>query len=116
MTASVLVVTMGTDAVAPARMPRELKRAGFDVTLLTPRDSLAAHTAFADRIGHFPEGVRLHQWVQTLIEAAGEWAPLLGSRSFESYQNKVHLALNPQPEKPERTKPAGKAADGEAAR
>ena len=51
---------MGTDAVAPARMPRELKRAGFDVALLAPRDSFAAHTGFADHIGHVPEGVTLY--------------------------------------------------------
>jgi hypothetical protein len=68
---------MGTDAVAPARMPRELKRAGFDVSLLAPRDSLAAHTAFADRIGHFPEGVTLHQWVQALIGAMNAATPAL---------------------------------------
>lgn len=77
MTQSVLVVTMGTDAVAPARMPRELKRAGFDVTLLAPRHSLAAHTAFADRIGHFPDGVTLYHWVQTLLGAMRAAAPAL---------------------------------------
>jgi hypothetical protein len=77
VTPSVLVVTMGTDAVAPARMPHELQRAGFDVALLAPRDSFAAHTAFADRIGHFPDGVTLHQWVQTLLGAMRDPAPAL---------------------------------------
>lgn len=55
--ASLLIVTMGTDAVAPARMPYELGRAGFTVTLLAPHDSLATHTAFVSRVGHFAEGV-----------------------------------------------------------
>lgn len=77
MTPSVLIVTMGTDAVAPARMPRELKRAGFDVTLLAPRDSFAAHTAFADRIGHFPDAVTLYQWVQALLGAMRAAPPAL---------------------------------------
>ena len=45
---------MGTDAVAPARMPYELSSAGFNVTLLAPRDALATHTAFVDKIGYFP--------------------------------------------------------------
>jgi biotin carboxylase len=77
VTPSVLIVTMGTDAVAPAGMPHELKRAGFDVALLAPRDSFAAHTAFAGRIGHFPDGVTLYQWVQALLGAMRAAAPAL---------------------------------------
>jgi hypothetical protein len=60
---AVLVVTMGTDYVAPARMPCELQRAGFRVGVLAPRRSFAACTAYVDEIGFFPDGVKLHEWV-----------------------------------------------------
>jgi hypothetical protein len=71
---AVLIVTMGTDYVAPARMPHELRRAGFEVAMLAPRESLAAHTAFVNRIGFFPEQVSLGDWIQALaamIRAVG---------------------------------------------
>jgi len=59
----VLVITMGMDYVAPARMPFELQRAGFRVALLAPREALAAQTSYVDTIGHFPDGVKFKEWV-----------------------------------------------------
>jgi hypothetical protein len=59
----VLVITMGTDYIAPARMPFELQRAGFRVAMLAPRNAFAAHTAFVDQIGYFPEGVKFQEWI-----------------------------------------------------
>jgi hypothetical protein len=67
---AVLVVTMGTDYVAPSRMPAELQRAGLHVALLAPHDSFAARTAYADRIDRFPGAVRLDEWLARLAEAA----------------------------------------------
>jgi hypothetical protein len=60
---SVLVITMGTDYIAPARMPFELQRAGFRVAMLAPRNAFAAHTAFVDQIGYFPENVKFQEWI-----------------------------------------------------
>jgi hypothetical protein len=60
---TVLVITMGIDYVAPARMPCELQRAGFRVAMLAPRDALAAHTSYVDKIGYFPDGVKFQEWV-----------------------------------------------------
>ena len=77
MTPSLLIVTMGTDAVAPARMPYELSSAGFNVTLLAPRDALATHTAFVDKIGFFPPDVTLYQWVQAVAGAVRAVRPAL---------------------------------------
>ena len=67
----VLVVTMGTDYVAPARMPRELQRAGFRVAMLAPRDALAAHTAYVDHRDFFPDGVKLIEWIRIFARALG---------------------------------------------
>lgn len=40
------------------------------------------------------------EWLAPLIEAIGDHAPLLAERDFTGFQNKIHLALNPAPEKP----------------
>src|SRR4051794_8647628 len=93
---SVLVVTMGTDAIAPARMPHELRRAGCKVALLTPRDSLAAHTEFVDRIGFFPAEVTLFEWIQVLAGALREVEPALILPGDEvALRTLMQLALDP---------------------
>lgn len=40
------------------------------------------------------------QWLDPLIETLADNADLLAKRDFATFQNKVHLALNPEPEKP----------------
>jgi PTH1 family peptidyl-tRNA hydrolase len=39
-------------------------------------------------------------WVEPVIDTIAEHMPLLVQGQDGSFQNKVHLALNPQPEKP----------------
>ncbi|HEV7413812.1 MAG TPA: hypothetical protein VGP14_09155 [Casimicrobiaceae bacterium] len=72
-----LVVTVGIDYIAPARMPRDLQRAGFKVALLAPQSSLAAHTAFVDRVAYFPEATNLLEWIRALAAAIRAVDPLL---------------------------------------
>lgn len=72
-----LVVTLGIDYIAPARMPRELQRAGFKVALLAPQSSLAAHTAFVDRIAYFPASANLLEWMRALAAAVRAVDPVL---------------------------------------
>lgn len=50
------------------------------------------------------------KWLEALIEAVADAAPDLAARQFASFQNKVHLALNPEPEKPPRL-PAGNTGE-----
>lgn len=54
---------MGTDYIAPARMPFELQRAGFRVALLAPRNALATHTEFVDQVAFFPAEVKFDEWI-----------------------------------------------------
>ena len=49
-------------------------------------------------------------WLEPLLGAIADAAPALARREFASFQNKVHLALNPEPEKPPRV-PGGGAAE-----
>jgi hypothetical protein len=72
-----LIVTMGTDYIAPARMPYELQRAGFHVALIAPREALATQTAHVDRIDCFPPGVTLLGWIAALSAAVDAVQPAL---------------------------------------
>lgn len=73
----VLVITMGMDYVAPARMPFELQRAGFRVVMLAPREALAAQTSYVDKIGYFPDGVKLQEWVGIVAGTVRAVSPAL---------------------------------------
>jgi hypothetical protein len=72
-----LIVTMGTDYAAPARMSYELRRAGFRVALIAPQGALAAQTAHVDRLDHFPPGVTLLGWISALTAAIDAVQPTL---------------------------------------
>ena len=50
------------------------------------------------------------EWLEPLLDAVADAAPNLSRREFASFQNKVHLALNPEPEKPPRVA-GGNAAE-----
>lgn len=78
----VLVVTMGTDYVAPARMPRELARAGFAVTVLAQKDALATRTVHAEAIVRFPERASIYEWMHAVASAApARWTRGCGCRT-----------------------------------
>lgn len=66
---ALLIVTMGEDYIAPARMPRELNAAGFSVALLAPKNALATHTRFVDKMGYFPENSTVFEWIKSLAQA-----------------------------------------------
>jgi hypothetical protein len=58
-------------------MPRALARAGFTVTLLTPRDSLAEKSGFVSRVGHMPDGATARQWLYAFGAAVKASSPRL---------------------------------------
>ncbi len=75
---SVLLLSTATHWFAQARMPRCLALAGFDVTLLAPRGSLAEKSGYVSKIGHLPDSANVEQWVHAFaatVRATG--APLL---------------------------------------
>lgn len=57
-------------------------------------------------LGDFSKADKL--WLDPLIDALADNADLLARRDFATFQNKVHLALNPEAEKP---KPGKKETD-----
>ena len=99
MRGTVLIVTMGIDYVAPARMPRELKQAGFRVGLIAPENALASHTRHVDFRGRFPEAPSLHDWTRTIANAVDTAAPelILPGDDF-TVRTLLQLALAPPTE------------------
>ena len=54
-------------------------------------------------------------WVEPMLDAIADAAPLLAEGKGATFANKVHLALNPEPEKKQKTKdPKTKDSDGES--
>ncbi|MHB8495511.1 MAG: ATP-grasp domain-containing protein [Casimicrobiaceae bacterium] len=74
MSTSVLLVSTATNWLGAARMPAALGNAGFDVSLLTPADSLAAKSRYVRRIGYLPQDATPLQWVfafAAMVKATG---------------------------------------------
>lgn len=74
MSTSVLLVSTAPNWLGTARMPAALGRAGFDVSLLTPADSLAAKSRYVHRVGYLPQDATPLQWVfafAAMVKATG---------------------------------------------
>lgn len=72
---SILLVSTAASWYAPARAPRAFAKAGFEVTLLTPRNALAEHTRHLSRIAYLPESVTSLQWVHAFAGIVKAVAP-----------------------------------------
>lgn len=77
MSIPVLLVSTATRWVGTARIPRALAAAGFDVSLLAPRESLAEKSRFVGRVGHLPDDANLTQWTFALAAMVTATAPRL---------------------------------------
>ena len=64
---SVLIVAAEMNWISTSRMPCALHHAGFDVTVLAPRDALVTKSRYARRVGHFPNDCTYALWVSTLV-------------------------------------------------
>ena len=65
---TVLIATIGMEYVAPARMPRELKAAGFRVALLAPEGAWATRTQYLDVLAHIPQRASLATWADVMLQ------------------------------------------------
>ena len=72
---SILLVSTAASWYAPARAPRAFAKAGFDVTLLTPRNALAEHTRHLSRIAYLPAMVTSLHWVHAFAGIVKAVAP-----------------------------------------
>lgn len=72
-----LLVATATQWFGTARMPRSLARAGFEVSLLAPRETLAEKSRFIARTRYLPDNATLRQWVDIFAEVVRDTAPRL---------------------------------------
>jgi hypothetical protein len=73
----VLLVATATQWLGAARMPRVLARAGFDVSVLIPKGSLAEKSSFVSRVGFLPPNATSREWVYAFAATVRAAAPRL---------------------------------------
>lgn len=73
----VLLASTATRWMGTARIPSALASAGFEVSLLTPRNSLAEKSRFVSKVGHLPDNATVPQWVAAFAGAVRATAPRL---------------------------------------
>ncbi len=95
---SVLLVATATRWLGTARIPRGLAKAGFTVSLLTPRNSLAEKSRFIAKIGFLPDQATPMQWAHAFAATVAATSPRLvvpcDDMAFRLLQM---LALTPPP-------------------
>src|SRR5512137_2641184 len=77
MSTPALLVSTGTRWYGTARIPCALAKAGFEVTLLTPRDTLAEKSPFLARVGHLPDDATVRQWLYAFAATVKATSPRL---------------------------------------
>ncbi len=73
----ILMVSTATLWLGTARMPRALAKAGFDVFLLAPENSLAAKSRFVTKTWFLPESALPMEWLIALTAAIDATSPRL---------------------------------------
>jgi predicted ATP-grasp superfamily ATP-dependent carboligase len=77
MNRAILLVSTASRWLGTARMPRRLARAGFEVSLLAPRGSLALHSRFVARSSVLRDEATPMQWLLSLVAMITEVEPRL---------------------------------------
>jgi len=75
MAVPVLLVSTATRWYGTARTPRALSKAGFDVTLLTPRKSLAETSRFVNRVAYLPDHATPLEWIHAVAATVRAVSP-----------------------------------------
>ena len=72
-----MLVSAAPRSYGTARIPYALAKAGFDVTLIALRGSLAEKSSFLARVGHLPEYATKRQWLYAFGATVKAVAPRL---------------------------------------
>lgn len=70
-----LLLATATRWYGTARMPGNLARAGFDVTLLAPPGSFAERSRYVSRVAHLPADANARQWAEAFAAAVAATSP-----------------------------------------
>jgi hypothetical protein len=71
----ILLLSTATRWIGTARIPAALVQAGFEVSLLTPRNSLTEKSRFLSKVGYLPDNATFQQWVIAFAGAVKATAP-----------------------------------------
>ena len=77
MERAVLLVATATSYIGTARIPSALSKAGFEVSLLAPRNTLAEKSRFVTKVGHLPDNATPLQWVFAFADMVKASSPRL---------------------------------------
>jgi predicted ATP-grasp superfamily ATP-dependent carboligase len=77
MPTPLLMVATATQWLGAARMPRSLANAGFAVSLLVPRGSVAEQSRFLVNVGHLPVNATPAAWVEAFASMVASTSPRL---------------------------------------
>ena len=101
MTAAVpvLLASTATRWYGTARAPRALAKAGFEVTLLTPRNSLAEASRFVKRVAYLPDDATTLEWIHALAATVRAAAPAIVMPCDDmSFRLLAMLVISPPPQ------------------
>lgn len=73
----VLLVATATKWASPARLPRELAQAGFDVAVLAPKAALVAQSGHVASVNHLPDTATPMHWLYMVAAIVASWTPRL---------------------------------------
>ncbi len=73
----ILLVATAKSWLGTARIPKVLAKAGFEVSLLTPRQSLAESSRFVTKIGYLADHSTPAQWIEAFAGMVKATAPRL---------------------------------------
>jgi len=95
----VLLVSTATRWYGTARTPRALAKAGFEVTLLTPRNSLAEASRFVTRVAYLPDTATPLEWIHAVAATVRAISPRqIMPCDDMSFRLLAMLALSPPPQ------------------
>ncbi len=77
MRTPVLLVSTATRWLGTSRVPFALASAGFDVSLLAPRESLATKSRSLTKVGYLPDNANVDQWIYSFAAMVKATAPRL---------------------------------------
>jgi hypothetical protein len=95
----VLLVSTAPRSYGTARTPRALAKAGFEVTLLTPRKALAESSRFVARVAHLPDRTTPREWIHAVAATVRAVSPLqIMPCDDMSFRLLAMLVLSPPPQ------------------
>ena len=98
MATSVLLLSTSPRWIGTARVPERLAKAGFAVSLLTPKNTLAEKSRFVGKVGHLPREATTMEWLHAFAAMVAAVAPRMVIACDDTSQRLLQtLALMPPP-------------------